>query len=106
MPKIIVKQTFRMCVGTDVHATEFTPAEEAIEVNARVAEVACEEGWAVPFEEPTEPETPEETEEPTEPETDGPTGEAEPSASSPQAQASTAATSPESKPRGSKGGRR
>lgn len=49
MPQIIVKRKFRMCVGTDVHPTDFLPSTDPIEVNDRVAEVSIMEGWAVPF---------------------------------------------------------
>lgn len=49
MPQIVVKRKFRMCVGTDVHPTDFLPSTAPIEVNDRVAEVSIMEGWAVPF---------------------------------------------------------
>lgn len=49
MPKLVVERTFRHCVGTDVHPTEFLASQEPVEVDDRTLEVAEANGWGTEY---------------------------------------------------------
>ena len=47
MPKITILRAFSHVVPGDIHPTRFEPGDA--DVSERTAQVAIEEGWAIPF---------------------------------------------------------